>query len=150
MKRPLKVSLRTAAQTDQDCKVFFDARNDPVSRKYSRHPEEIAFGTHVKWFSDAIRDSRRRLYIVELDGKPAGYCRAEGAENEVSIALLSEYRGKHIGSEALRLLSESLEATPLKAVIRSDNAASKVAFERAGFRKASSDGQWETWLKASK
>jgi RimJ/RimL family protein N-acetyltransferase len=139
--------LRRAVETDEDRRTFFEARNDPVARRYSRDREEIEYDGHEKWFSDAIKNPKRHLFIIEFDGKSAGYCRVEGAENEVSIALLPAHRGKHLGYEALLLLTRYFRKKGLKAVIRNDNVASRLTFSRAGFRQTSSDGVWEVWRK---
>ena len=142
-----KVSLRKAKADDMDSNVFFEARNEPEARKYSRNPHAISKAEHVAWFEAAIHDSSRAMFVIEYDGTQVGYCRVEGQDNEVSIAILPDYRGMHIGSETLRLLGEWFRGKQLLGVIREDNMASKRIFETAGFRRKGVRGVWESWGK---
>lgn len=144
----MKVLLRKATSQEADAMTFFQARNDPVARRFSRNAEPIRYDEHVRWYADAIRDPDRRLFVIECDGERAGYCRVEGSKNEVSIAILPSYRGKHVASEALKIVSEMFARETLVAVIKNDNAASKSLFERAGFLRTGARGDWETWERA--
>jgi L-amino acid N-acyltransferase YncA len=145
--RGLRVTLRKARDDANDLRTFFEARNDPVSRKFSRQTEPIDYDSHKKWYSEAINDRETHLFVIQQGGEPVGYCRVEGASNEVSIALLPGFRGIGIGSKALQLVLRPFRGEELKAVIGVDNIASKSAFANAGFTLTRSDGSWETWTR---
>lgn len=140
--------MRDAKDSDKDAKTFFLARNDPTTRKFSRNSDSIEYDAHRKWYAASIHDPDKRLFVIECDGEPAGYCRVEGTRNEISIALLPEYRGRHVASGAMIALNRMLASETLLAVIRKDNEPSRILFERAGFRRTGAEGDWETWRRA--
>lgn len=118
---------------DEAC--TFAWANDPTERAMSWSPGRITTTEHHAW----IRSDRRNAWIVELAGAPIGLVRVEGEDDEVSIVIGPAYRGRGHGTTALRLLLAEHRA-PCIAVIRTENHASRAAFERAGFVLASEDG----------
>jgi RimJ/RimL family protein N-acetyltransferase len=141
------VKLRKARDSKSDCLLFFEARNDPESRRASRNPDLISIDDHKNWYKKALIDPGKSLYVIEDDGQAVGYCRVEGQENEVSVALLPKFRGRGIGSKAIISLSDLFPGKRLKAVVKSDNIQSRKAFEKAGYRLAAKHDLWEVWEK---
>ncbi|MDG6981181.1 MAG: GNAT family N-acetyltransferase [Nitrososphaerota archaeon] len=140
-----KVTVRRATASHLDSNVFYEARNDPVSRRFSTRTAPIKLAAHEEWYADALKDKSKRLYIIELRGRPVGYCRVEGPKNEISIALLPKDRGVGIASAALKIVRRKSGGKTLTAVMMAENIASKSAFAKAGFTSMSAEGGWETW-----
>jgi L-amino acid N-acyltransferase YncA len=86
-----------------------------------------------------------RLWIAESGGESAGQVRVDIAGNTgtVSIAVQPEQRGHGVGTAMLQSLLAKVAAdgspARLRAVVRSDNAASLHAFAHAGFREVTND-----------
>ncbi len=95
-----------------------------------------------------LADPDRHLLIVELDGKSAGQIRFDrigGDRYEISVSLGPEWRGRGLGTRALRgacgWLWKHTDAVGVEAEVRQENEASKGAFLNAGFRP---EGEGET------
>jgi len=131
------VLLRPAASTD--CEALWRWRNDPATRRASFQQDEIPHDAHTRWFAESLGRPDRRIYIVVVNDADAGTVRLDLDRDEarVSINLAPEWRGRGIGTRALRLLCRELCGSPklerLSAQVRPENHASRVAFERAGF-----------------
>lgn len=137
----LKLRSATAADSDD----FFAWRNDPDTRAASGNSGIVTIGEHVEWFSRALGDSRRFLYVAEEDGPPArtlGMCRfdvsREGAHAEVSINLAAAARGKGLADPILRAAIGQFELDyggqiRLTATIRKTNGPSIHLFAKVGF-----------------
>ena len=113
---------------DRDLAATFTWANDPTERAMSWSPHPVSAGEHWLW----LRSDRRNAWIVELAGEPIGLVRVEGENDEVSITIGAGHRGRGHGTAALRLL-QATHAAPMIAVVRTENHASRSAFERAGF-----------------
>jgi len=138
----LAVSLRPAAATD--CQQVWIWRNDPEAREASFNSAQIPIDVHERWFSDALHRDDRKLFIIVADAVAVGTARLDiaGCESAVSINLAREWRGRGVGSSALRALVElafgELEIDHLIASVKPDNHASLAAFARAGFTRTQS------------
>ena len=131
------VLLRPAKPTD--CEALWRWRNDPATRRASFEQDEVPLQAHTRWFAESLDRPDRRIYIVVVNGADAGAVRLDLDRDEarVSINLAPEWRGRGVGTRALRRLcrdvSDSPEIERLSAQVRPENHASRVAFERAGF-----------------
>ena len=140
--KALAVSLRPAAATD--CQQVWIWRNDPETREASFTSAQIPMDVHERWFSDALHRDERKLFIIVAGAMAVGTARLDivGGEAAVSIALAREWRGRGVGSSALRVLAElafgELEIDHLIASVKPDNHASLAAFAKAGFTRAQS------------
>lgn len=134
---PPLVALRAAAE--MDCRNVWLWRNDPETRRASLDSAPIPFETHARWFAESLTRPDRKLYIVTAGDRPVGVARLDldGGGAVVSLHLAPEWRGRKIGPAALRALAElafgPLGLATVTASIKSDNARSLAAFERAGF-----------------
>ena len=135
--REVAVRLRPADATD--CERIWLWRNDPETRAASFSTAPIPRDVHARWFEDALRRTDRRVFVIEVDQMPAGTARLDLAarDADVSIHLAREWRGRGVGSSALRALADlafgQLGIDRLIASVKPDNQASLTAFARAGF-----------------
>lgn len=134
--------LRKAIESDTD--FLFGLRNEEGVRTLSWDTDPIPYETHRAWISRSLANPRRILLIAEVNGIPVGQARYDiddiGASAEVSIAFLSEHRGKGFGSEALRRSAEIIffnhpSIKTLCAHIKPENARSADFFAKAGYQK---------------
>jgi RimJ/RimL family protein N-acetyltransferase len=94
-------------------------------------------------------------WLVVLDGVVVGDCGTVGPPDdgsvEIGYGLAAPYRGRGIGTEVVRLLSELLLARPdvrrLTAEVLLDNAASHRVLEKNGFAVERSDGEHALYVR---
>jgi UDP-2,4-diacetamido-2,4,6-trideoxy-beta-L-altropyranose hydrolase len=140
--RPFAVHLRPAGPAD--CDQVWIWRNDPETRKASFNSAEIQWDIHERWFNDALHREDRKLFVIVADETSVGTGRLDivGHEAAVSIHLAREWRGRGVGSSALRALAElafrELRLDRLLASVKPDNHASLAAFAKAGFTRVES------------
>lgn len=63
----LTTSTRLARM--QDCKMYFDWANDPMTRQQSYNSEPIPYVNHENWFINQLESNRSILYVVEFNKK---------------------------------------------------------------------------------
>jgi RimJ/RimL family protein N-acetyltransferase len=137
----LDVRLRGA--TDADAAALLAIRNHPNVRPYGWSTRVIHRDEHRRWLKTKLDDPDVRLYVIDINGQPAGLLRLDrrGPDAEVSLALLPKHRGRGAGREAIRaarrLADEELGAKEVVAEIRPENQASLGAFAAAGFTEVS-------------
>ena len=138
---PLVTDVTLRAARLDDCARVWKWRNDPDTRRTSFDPAPIPFETHEAWFRASLGRADRRLYVIVVEGRDSGTARLDvaGTEAEVSINLAPECRGRGIGPAALERVAEAafgdLGLVCLVARVKTDNAVSLAAFERAGFAR---------------
>jgi UDP-2,4-diacetamido-2,4,6-trideoxy-beta-L-altropyranose hydrolase len=135
--------LRNA--TEGDTKLILDWANDPVTRGASFQSDPIPWERHVEWMAKQLAAKDVVFLIVELQGVvgqpgiPVGQVRfvIESQKATISISIAPEARGRGIASRAIREASEYLfrrrNVQQIEALIRTDNVASRRAFEKAGY-----------------
>lgn len=132
-----RLRLRPATRADRD--LLWRWRNDPDTRRASFDAEEIPRERHARWLEDTLARADRRLYVAVLDGTDVATARLDiaGREAEVSLTVAPEQRGRGVGAQVLEALAREAAAGlaifRLIARVRPENAASRRAFERAGF-----------------
>jgi UDP-4-amino-4,6-dideoxy-N-acetyl-beta-L-altrosamine N-acetyltransferase len=65
-----EVSFRDLNESDRD--NLFHWRNSPEVSRYMYHNEEIPRANHDRWFSNALNDTNRKYWIIQVDGTPVG------------------------------------------------------------------------------
>jgi N-acylneuraminate cytidylyltransferase len=132
------ITLRPAGP--EDALALWRWRNDPETRRASFEQAEIPLARHRQWLDETLRRPDRRLYIVQAGGGDAGVVRldiGEQGEATVSLNLAPDWRGRGVGSAALRAAAAeafgALGLRRLRAEVKTDNRASRRAFERARF-----------------
>lgn len=136
-RRVASVTLRLAQP--EDSHRVWTWRNDQETRQASFDSAMIPLHLHEVWFRESLRRADRRIYIVLADETESGMVRLDisGREAEVSINLAPEWRGRGVGTLALRALAEqafgSLELESLVALVKAGNMTSRAVFRAAGF-----------------
>ena len=141
MSLPSPWTLRAAKKGDT--RRVFEWANDPVTRAASFQSEPIQWKHHIRWFECSLESPKRYLFIAEYAGIPTALLRFDrhGDGSDWSIATIGvnvspSERGKGLGTELLRhgtALAGRLSIGCIHAEIRSENVASRRAFEKAGY-----------------
>ena len=125
---------------EEDYKVVFEWRNDPLSREMFFESTPIAIDAHRSWFFDALQNKMLKLYIGEINQMPVGIVRFDlkkkNKEAEVSINVSPSMRGKGLGKELLISSIDNIEIVldvKLFARVKIKNMASVNIFQSAGF-----------------
>lgn len=145
LQRKLKVRLATA----DDLMLLFEWANDPEVRSHSFNTASIPLEIHTSWFNTKLDSPDSKLYIADIQHKPAAHIRFEIKDHTATISYLisSDYRGKGLGHTILlkgidQLKRDNIEVTQVEGLVQKNNIASVRAFEKAGFRQATPDGQY--------
>ncbi len=135
--------MRTTKRTAEmkDCEDIYSWRIDDVSREASLNNSKFSLDVHRSWFSNALNDKNRYLYIYEdKTGNKVGMVRFDiksEASAEVSINVAPEMRGKGFGVEMLSdSVSGFIREKRVKIVIariKEKNSVSMKTFKKAGF-----------------
>ncbi len=132
------VTLRPAAAAD--CDLLFDWVNRPDSLAASlKTSAPVPRATHEAWLAARLADPESGLWIAEREGAPVGQVRLQrkDAALEVSIYVAATARGAGTATRMLDLArAQAGKRWPglvLVARIKSDNAASRRLFTRAGY-----------------
>lgn len=139
----MSIELRPAGPADGPLLLAW--RNDPVTRAAAFSTGEVAPGEHEAWLRRKLADPRATLWMILLDGEPAGQLRLDAAADgtaEVSLAVAPHARGRGIARAALALAAAQAPAgvRELVARIKEDNIASVRAFTAAGFAETGAAG----------
>jgi RimJ/RimL family protein N-acetyltransferase len=135
-----------AAQPD-DLGTVFAMRNLLEIVRWTESGREVTLDEHRAWFASRIAGGDNRLYLIEVEGTPAGSLDLARRHGEViiSIYLLSPLRGRGHGRRLIRESCDTARAcwgpVTLVARILSDNEPSLHAFGAAGFAETSSEGR---------
>lgn len=138
--------LRVRHARFQDAEILWQWTNDSSVRANSFHPESIPLDEHIKWYKAKLASPDTRIWILELNQVPVAqirYDRIHTDAAEMSFSVVSDYRGRGLGTKALILTSgmacRELGVKRLKGVVFSSNAASMRAFTKAGFECVSQE-----------
>lgn len=126
----------------QDCEIIWKWRNDPITRKYSFNTKFVPFKEHRAWFKDTLKDSRRKILLIEVDKTPAGVVRfdidSRNRTAEININIAPEHRGKGLGTLAIKESCNygfsHLNIIKVIAKVKKENTSSTKVFSKAGFR----------------
>lgn len=134
-----RLTLRFA--TPADIELLFSWQTDPETRRFSRTKLSPTMAEHRAWAKRYFADPEKGLLIVESDEGPVGSLRldwrdAEG-DAEISIVVSPKFRGRGIGQRMLRLLQGIGIGSRMFGHVEAENAASRAAFLKAGFRQSS-------------
>jgi RimJ/RimL family protein N-acetyltransferase len=115
--------------------------------RWTESGREVTMEEHRAWFAARIAKGDNRLYLIEVEGTPAGALDLahRAGEAVISIYLLSPLRGRGHGRrlirEACAAARQCWGAVTVVARILSDNKASLHAFDAAGFVETGSEGR---------
>jgi len=137
------VRVRRAAPADAE--LLFRWRNDEATRRWSRSPEVVDWGEHIRWFEASLaREGRLLLILDDAAGVPVGtvrWDRQRDGEWEVSITLAPSQRGRGLAAMVLRAGEEELirvcgAGVLAHARVYVSNTASRKLFSRGGYDSA--------------
>jgi len=131
----------TPMSTD-DLELVLAWRCNPEIYRYFRGQDKpLSWNDHVAWFES--RDSERFDFIVSFEGRRVGAV-SLNADDEVSVYLGDvSARGEGVATAAIEwLCGRFADRTPIYAEVYSDNDPSKRLFERCGFERIGSQGEW--------
>lgn len=141
---PEDLGIMLDIENDSDLWIHNGGNTGPYSRYQMK--QYIAANTN-----DIFTDRQLRLMIVLPDGKVAGIVDVfdfdvRNNRAEVGIVVLSEFRGKGIGRNALRMMEEHcfgfLSMNQLYAYVRCDNEAGRETFLSCGFTETAVLKSW--------
>ena len=137
---PLTDHLRVRPACFQDAELLWQWADDPAVRANSFHPEAIPPAEHIEWYQGKLDSPDTRIWILELDRVPVAqirYDRVHTDTAEIDFSVVSDYRGRGLGTKTLVLTSgmacKELDVKRLKGIVFSSNLASVRAFTKAGF-----------------
>jgi RimJ/RimL family protein N-acetyltransferase len=120
--------------------MVFRWRNDPFLVARASSQKSVTWEEHVRWFQETITGIERKMFIVLVDGVPAGQVRFERLEADacvISAYMLEPYTGRGLGVEAIQkacgYLFEDWAVRNIVAFVREDNLPSQSGFRKAGF-----------------
>lgn len=123
-----------------DAELLWTWANEPEVRRRAFSSDPIPWEVHRAWLAQRLADpSCTFLMAMDERGQAVGQIRADldGRDAEISISVAAGARGRGLGSAlidaATHYLFQHTNASVLHAYIKPDNAASRAAFERAGF-----------------
>lgn len=124
-----------------DCKIYFDWANDPITRQQSYHSEPIHYENHEAWFKQRLEDTNSILYIVDFNKKSIGQIRFQIKNNIATInySLDKNYRGKGLGfwivKKGINSFRKNYPNHDIIGFVKFDNIASAKIFRNLGFRE---------------
>lgn len=115
--------------TAKDALNLFNLKNDLVVRKNAINKEEVGWETHMTWLAKALTDKDTKIWIIVSDEDEfIGDLRIQN--DEMSIRLVKEFRGKGLGSKVIKEFSDP----GMTAKICEGNIGSMNVFVSNGFR----------------
>lgn len=140
---PTSCTLVLRPATPTDWQELLAWRNDPQTRRWSRHTGMVDEEQHRAWLAAAVSDQRRQLLVAEVNGRPAGTVRLDQVSGgtEVSWTIAPQLRGRGLGRRMLALALESV-AGYVFASMHKDNVASVRIAQAAGMQFETRDRDW--------
>lgn len=140
LSRSSKLQARHATLKDEN--LLFKWVNDPIARINAFISEPITSETHHDWFLDKLKNTNScHLFIIESKNQiPVGQVRFEFVNNiwRIDFSIASIFRGKGIGSVALRVALERMNieepGASVFAQVKTGNRSSQRVFEQLGFK----------------
>lgn len=132
------INFRSAEFTDAD--LLLEWTNDVEVRRNSFNQTKIGYNDHIRWLKCKLADDNTRLYIIEVDGKPAGQIRIDVVNGTpvINYSLSKEFRGRGLGTQVLKEIGPHLKRCGFRhncliGKVKKENTASHRAFEKAGY-----------------
>ena len=130
-----------------DLGTVFAIRNLLEIVRWTESGREVTMDEHRAWFASRLAKDDSRLFLIEVEGTPAGALDLahRGTDVVISIYLLSPLRGRGHGRrlirEACAVARQAWGAVTVVARILSDNTPSLHAFGAAGFTEIGNEGK---------
>ena len=131
-----------------DLGTVFAIRNLLEIVRWTKSGREVTMDEHRTWFASRLAKDQGRLFLIEVEGTPAGaldLAHRENGDVVISIYLLSPLRGRGHGRrlirEACAVARQCWGKVTVVARILSDNEPSLHAFGAAGFTEIGNEGR---------
>lgn len=126
--------------TIDDAKMILDWVNDPLDRANSFSSEEITYEEHMAWFTRALKDPTKYLYVMVCEDHDIGHIKLYVNDDiaEIGYCIAPEWRGRGYAKTIVKLIiRETEEHIPqikkLIGQVKQENIPSRKAFIGAGF-----------------
>jgi len=135
----MTLSIRPVVSSDAD--LLFDWVNRPDSLAASLRTEQpVQRPEHDRWFAARLNDDDAAIFVAEDDDGPVGQVRLQHTDGGTEVSIYVAEHGRRRGV-AMELLTHGRQqakrrwpGSRLIARVKSENAASRQLFERAGYR----------------
>lgn len=124
-----------------DAALLWEWANDPSVRANAFRGDPIPWESHLRWLEGKLASRDCRMWILEVDGGPAGQIRydRDGATAIISFSVDRTRRGQGIGkaliSRSAALACRELGVRVLAGLVKPGNPASSRVFEATGFTR---------------
>lgn len=147
---PINLPVTLVHALEKDASIVYEWQCFPGLRRYFRSPDVPDWSDHIAWFSNRLRDSPRRTWMIDFGGIPAGFIRLDASDKEqfaapdkeveeISIIVAPELQGRGIARRALFELLENPMINNVLAHVLPDNTASQRLFRKCGFEEIGHD-----------
>lgn len=122
--------------TIKDMKAVFDLSNDKQVRANSFNTAKIEWKSHKNWFKNKLEDENCIFYILIFQNEFLGYIRLDKENEEwiITIHLSPKFRGKGMGTKALKKVCDINKNKKIIAFVKEKNQSSYKSFSNAGFK----------------
>jgi RimJ/RimL family protein N-acetyltransferase len=145
----MNLKIRNANLDDTD--TLLEWRNDPLTRNSSHNTGIISGAEHAAWLANSLSNSKRQIFIAEMEDSPAGMIRVDemgpSKQATLSWAVAPRWRGHGIGSRMLSLICEKYNHFNLFAEIKADNAASQRMVRKCSFTLFKTHNEVTIWRR---
>lgn len=133
------VTLRHASINDS--RMLWEWRNEEAVRLASFNTDPVPWEDHCRWFESRLKNPNSKI-LIAMNGPqtPIGQVRLDLANQRatISISIAEQYRSAGYGRTIIRKATAVavcyFGVTAVDAMIRPENAASRKAFQKAGYR----------------
>jgi UDP-2,4-diacetamido-2,4,6-trideoxy-beta-L-altropyranose hydrolase len=138
-------ALQLRRAEPEDARILWEWRNDAQTRAMSLQSDFIEWEQHRAWMQTRLEDENSEVWIALKNGEPVGSVRFASVEMKatISVVLAPQWRGLGLGCNLIemgcRVLFRLWDVSIIRALIKSENVASRRAFSKAGFCCATSN-----------
>ena len=134
-----KIKIRVCKLSD--VKLLLNIHNSSVKGGYFGSKNIVKYKDHIEWLKKKLKANDSKIYIGILNEKKFGYVRFDKTTNknyEVSIANISNFYGKGLGSQmlnlALRKFIKFKKPKKIFCFVKKFNIRSQKCFLKNGFK----------------
>jgi RimJ/RimL family protein N-acetyltransferase len=145
----MNLKIRNANLGDTD--TLLEWRNDPLTRSSSHNTGIISRAEHAGWLANSLSNSKRQIFIAEIEDSSAGMIRVDemgpSKQATLSWAVAPRWRGRGIGSRMLSLICKMYNHFDLLAEIKVDNTASQRMVRKCNFTLFKTHNDITVWRR---
>jgi L-amino acid N-acyltransferase YncA len=142
---PDNMAIRPVDLKDMDW--LFGLRNNPKFSEWFKSPGKVRYIEHKVWFEQILIRNEDLMYVIDIDGFPAGYIRCHTVANfdgdlkrvELSVGVDPSDQGKGLASLLIEhAMSQNFaekEIVEYFAQVHESNKASHALFLKFGFER---------------